>query len=723
MKSKTADSQFGVAGYSLPYGAQLTQGGVEFSFASKTATGARVLLYSSPSDTEPDRVISLDMERDRLGHVWRTFVPNLEEGALYHFQLDGPFAPEQGLYFDSRTPLIDPYARALAGDFLPKQDGVCRPPKCVVVSDAFDWEGDRPIRRSFADEIIYELHVRGFTQSPTSGVKKRGSYLGLIEKIPYLQKLGVTAVELMPVHEFPRNTPSGEWKQPANYWGYDPIVFCAPHRGYAWDETPGAQVREFKEMIKAFHRAGLEVYLDVVLNHTAEGDTRGETFSLKGFESKHYYMMRSDGSFLNYSGCGNTVNGNHPWTRELIFSCLRSWVCNYHIDGFRFDLASILSRDRNGNLVWNPPIIETISEDPILAETKVIAEAWDAAGAYQVGSFASVRWAEWNGRYRDDARRFWRGDDWSRGSFATRLCGSSDLYKGRGRKPTCSVNFITAHDGFTLNDLTSYNYKHNEANGEDNRDGENSNISYNFGVEGDTKDARINELRARQVKNFLGSLLLSQGVPMLLMGDEARRTQYGNNNAYCQDNELSWFDWERMEQNVDLVRFVSAFIKLRRREASLRRRDFFTGEPQTPGSMPDVVWFDQRGGRVDWNAAQPPAFTCLISAIDPKIDPGFIEEFKRASSLVSAEMPFDLIDEVVPSSSLHIVVFFNASPHSQTFYFPALLKRSDLLWTLFADTASEAPCDVYPEFNGPSPCVDQPQCVAEHSMKVFVARV
>ena len=722
MESKTSEQRISVAEYQLPYGAQPTNGGVEFSFASKSATGARVLLYSDAQDVEPCRVISLDMERNRLGHVWRAFVPNLHAGTLYHFQLDGPCAHERGLYFDSRAPLIDPYARALAGDFLPKIDGVCQPPKCVVIDDAFDWEGDHPIRRAFADEVIYELHVRGFTQSPSSGVEKPGTYLGLIEKIPYLQKLGVTAIELMPVHEFPRNASSGEWKERANYWGYDPIAFCAPHRGYAWNPAPGAQVSEFKEMVKAFHRAGLEVYLDVVLNHTAEGGAQGDVFTLKGFESQNYYMMRPDGSFLNYSGCGNTVNGNHPWTRELIFSCLRSWVCNYHIDGFRFDLASILSRDRNGNLVWNPPIIETISEDPILAETKVIAEAWDAAGAYQVGSFASVRWAEWNGRYRDDVRRFWRGDDWSRGSFATRFCGSSDLYKARGRKPTCSVNFVTAHDGFTLNDLTSYNYKHNYANGEDNRDGENSNISYNFGVEGETDDAKVNELRTRQMKNFLGSLLLSQGVPMILMGDEVKRTQRGNNNAYCQDSELSWFDWKQVEKNADLVRFVSAFIKLRRREASLRRRDFFTGEPQTPGGNPDVVWFDQRGGRVDWNAAQPSAFACFISAIDPKIDPGFMEEFKRASALLSAELPFNVIDEIVPTSSRHVVLFFNASAHSQTFYFPAMLKHPDLLWTLFADTGGESPYDVYPDCDGPSACVDQPQCVVEHSMKVFVAR-
>jgi len=439
---------------------------------SRSATAMRVLLYDKVSDPDPAEIVDFDPALNRWGDVWSVFVPQIGPGQLYHFQVDGPLEPERGHRFDPQARLIDPYAKALAGNFLPIEGGVVRPPKCVVVDDDFDWKGDRHLRRDLSETIIYEMHVRGFTRSPSSRVKHPGTYLGVIEKIPYLQLLGVTAVELMPVHEFPINDCFGQELARPNYWGYDPLAFFAPHRGYAVGHQPGCQVREFKEMVRALHHAGIEVILDVVFNHTAEGNEYGPTLSFKGLENRVYYMLANGGQhYRNFSGCGNTLNGNHPIVREMIFNCLRYWVHNYHVDGFRFDLASIFSRDREGNLVPNPPLVETIAEDPLLADTKIIAEAWDAAGAYQVGSFANLRWAEWNGRYRDDLRRYWRGDAHMLGAVATRIAGSSDLYEAGGRNPYHSINFITCHDGFTLNDLVSYGEKHNEANGEGGPDG------------------------------------------------------------------------------------------------------------------------------------------------------------------------------------------------------------------------------------------------------------
>ena len=447
-------------------------------------------------------------------------------GSSTSFRPTAPSILKRGQRFDAPARLIDPYAKALAGEFRSATTGMLRPPKCVVIDDAFDWQGDRHLRRGLADTVIYEMHVKGFTASPTSGVRQPGTYSGVIEKIPYLQSLGVTAVELMPIHEFASSMPTVDGPARGNYWGYDPVAFFAPHGGYAAGSEPGCQVREFKEMVRALHAAGIEVILDVVFNHTAEGNQLGPTLSFKGLENRVYYMLGDGGSsYKNYTGCGNTINGNHPIVRELIFLCLRHWVHNYHVDGFRFDLASILSRDRNGDILPNPPIIEVIAEDPMLADTKIIAEAWDAAGAYQVGSFATLRWAEWNGRYRDDVRRFWRGDFAQTGHLATRLAGSSDLYANDGRQPFHSINFVTSHDGFTLNDLVSYRDKHNEANGEGNRDGDNNNFCDNYGVEGPTKRVDINTLRSRQIRNMLATLLLSQGVPMMLSGDECRRTQ------------------------------------------------------------------------------------------------------------------------------------------------------------------------------------------------------
>jgi glycogen operon protein len=674
--------------YPLPYGALLQEGGVQFVVYSRSATAMRVLLYKKITDRDPYRVIEFDRSADRWGDIWSRFVPDLEAGALYHFQADGPYQPERGHRFNPQARLIDPYARALAGRFLASEDGVIRPPKCVVVDDTFDWKGDRHLRRPLSETVIYEMHVRGFTRSATSGVEHPGSYLGVIEKIPYLQSLGVTAVELMPVHEFPILDIRGNKPERPNYWGYDSIAFFSPHRGFQWGEEPGAQVQQFKEMVRALHAAGIEVILDVVFNHTAEGNHIGPTLSFKGLENRVYYMLNGDGTYKNYSGCGNTVNGNHPIVREMIFHCLRHWVYNYHIDGFRFDLASILNRNRFGELVPNPPLVELIAEDPMLADTKIIAEAWDAAGAFQVGSFANLRWAEWNGHYRDDVRRFWRGDGGMVGPMATRLSGSSDLYQSSGRRPYHSINFVTSHDGFTLNDLVSYEHKHNQANLEDNRDGDNNNHSCNYGVEGPTRRKQIVELRRRQVKNMMTSLLLSQGTPMIVAGDEVLRTQMGNNNAYCQDNATSWFDWTLVEKNAEMHRFTQALIRFRKAQPNVRRPSFLTGKGPD-GQLPDVSWFGADGLAVNW-AGPHKSLTCVLG-------PAGLED----------------------ASARYIMLLVHAGGDAQEFVIPASVRR--LPWRLFVDTAAESPGDVYPEANGPAVPASGRIRLVNHSLRCYVA--
>jgi isoamylase len=677
----------------LPYGAIVHEGGVHFAVFSRRATAMRVLLYDAPGEPEPAEIIQCDPELNRWGDVWSVFVPGVGPGQLYHFQADGPFDPDKGLRFDERAKLIDPYAKALAGDFMPAEGGVVRPPKCVVVNDEFDWQGDRHLRRSLHETVIYEMHVRGFTRDKSSRVSHRGTYLGLIEKIPYLQSLGVTAVELMPVFEFPINDCFGQPGERPEYWGYDPLVFFAPHRGYAVGNEPGCQVREFKEMVLALHRAGIEVILDVVFNHTAEGNENGPTLNFKGLENQVYYMLENGGrTYRNYSGCGNTLNGNHPIVRDMIFHCLRHWVYNYHIDGFRFDLASILSRNREGELVPNPPVLESIAEDPLLADTKIIAEAWDAAGAYQVGTFGSLRWAEWNGHYRDDLRRFWRGDPNMVGLLATRLAGSSDLYEAGGRRPYHSINFVTSHDGFTLGDLVSYNEKHNLANAEENRDGDNNNYSYNYGAEGPTRRAAVETVRLRQIKNLMASLLLSQGVPMLLAGDECRRTQGGNNNAYCQDNEMSWFDWRLVEKHAGLLRFCESLIAFRKSEPTVRQTDFLRGRPVAPGGLPDVSWFGPSGGQVEW-FGDSRSLMCLLGAVPPA-------------------------DPQLPPNH-HVLILIHAGTDSRHFVLPPVARTID--WHLFVNTAAESPCDVYPTLDGAAP-TNGVVTMEARSMVVYVAR-
>jgi glycogen operon protein len=679
----------------LPYGAIVHDHGVQFVVFSRSAREMRVLLYDHVEDREPTEIIDLDPETDRWGDIWSVYVPGLAHGQLYHFQADGPWDPQHGQLFNGKARLIDPYAKALAGTFQPSADGIIRPPKCVVVDDHFDWEGDRHLRRPVSETVIYEMHVRGFTQGASAKVKNGpGTYLGVIEKIPYLKKLGVTAVELMPVHEFPTRDIWGNLPERKNYWGYDPLAFFAPHQGYGLSTEPGAVVTEFKTMVKELHKAGIEVILDVVFNHTCEGNEMGPILSFKGLENRVYYMMANGGShYMNYSGCGNTVNGNHPIVREMIFHCLRHWVHNYHIDGFRFDLASILSRDRQGNLVSNPPLVENIAEDPLLADTKIIAEAWDAAGAYQVGSFGDLRWAEWNGRYRDDIRRFWRGDHGLLGAFATRLSGSSDLYEHAGRPPFCSINFITSHDGFTLNDLVSYKDKHNEANGEGNRDGDNNNLSDNYGVEGPTRRQEIETLRVRQIKNMLTTLMLSQGVPMLVYGDECRRTQKGNNNAYCQDNEISWFDWSLVEKNSDLVRFVQSLIHFRRDQPTVRRERYLTGKPEVEGALPDVSWYSALGTAVDWNGNDG-TLTCLLKAP------------------VGVKSP-----DGKPARD--VLLLINATGSPREFILPPVAKGTQ--WRLFVDTAADPPSDVYPNYDGPPPPRSRRLTLSYRSLCCFIA--
>jgi len=558
-------------GRSSPLGATVSNGGVNFSLYSRDASGIELLLFDQGDDLRPTRVISLGPSINRTYHYWHVFVPGVEAGQLYGYRVHGPFDPSKGLRFDPTKVLLDPYGRGVA---VPKNysresaqgkgDNAATAMKSVVVNPRlYDWEGDTPLRRPSSQTIVYEMHVRGFTRHLNSGVSEetRGTFRGLIERITYLQDLGISAVELLPIFQFdPQDCPPGR----INYWGYAPVSFFAPHHAYSSRQAPLGPVDEFRDMVKALHRVGIEVILDVVFNHTAEGNHNGPTVCFRGLDNSAYYVLESDRSrYANYSGTGNTLNANHPIVRRMIVDSLRYWVEEMHVDGFRFDLASILARDSNGEVMSNPPVLWDIESDPALAGIKMIAEAWDAAGLYQVGSFVGDSWKEWNGRFRDDVRSFFRGDEGSLRCFADRLLGSHEIYRHKAREAEQSVNFVACHDGFTLNDLVSYNQKHNDANGEGNRDGGDDNRSWNCGVEGPTNDPAIERVRNRQVKNFMTVTLLSLGLPMFVMGDEARRTQHGNNNAYCQDNETSWFDWSLLAKHADVHRFVKLLIQRR----------------------------------------------------------------------------------------------------------------------------------------------------------------
>jgi glycogen operon protein len=653
-------------GRSAPLGATVMCEGVNFSLYSRDATVIELLFFDHKDDARPSRVIHLDSTIHRTYHYWHVFISGAQAGQLYGYRVHGPSDPDKGMRFDPAKLLIDPYGRGIAVSSnysreaaKHKGDNLAAAMKSVVVDPGlYDWEGDIPLNRLCSQTIIYEMHVKGFTAHPSSGISedKRGTFRGLMEKIPYLHDLGISAVELLPVFQFdPQDCPAGL----VNYWGYAPVSFFAPHQAYSSRQDPLGAVDEFRDMVKRLHRAGIEVILDVVFNHTAEGDHLGPTLSFRGLDNSAYYLLEKDQSrYANYSGTGNTLNANHPIVRRLILDSLRYWVQEMHVDGFRFDLASILARDSNGDVMSNPPVLWDIESDPVLAGTKMIAEAWDAAGLYQVGSFIGDSWKEWNGRFRDDARGFFRGDEGSLRHFADRFVGSHEIYQHKGREAEQSVNFVTCHDGFTLNDLVSYNQKHNEANGEENRDGGNDNRSWNCGVEGPSTDSEIERLRSRQVKNFMTVTLLSLGIPMILMGDEVRRTQHGNNNAYCHDNEANWFDWSLHEKHAEIHRFLQLLIARR----SLR--DF--GPERQQMSLTQLIhegikgWHGVKLNQPDWS------------------------DHSHSVALNAA----------ITSESLLVHFIFNAYWEPLDFELPRTSSGKPVSWRRWIDTSQEAPVDI-----------------------------
>lgn len=610
-------------GHAHPLGATCYSQGVNFSFFSKNAQRVELWLFDKPEDGKPSQIIKLQKEVNRTFYYWHIFLEGIKPGQLYGYKVYGAYNPSEGDLFDGEKLLIDPYARALANGKnydrekakMPGDNSASAYKSVVVDPHDFDWDNDEPIQRPYSTTVIYEMHVKGFTNHSSSGVEKniRGTYRGVIDKIPYLQKLGITAVELMPVQQF---DVYDAVRPLTNYWGYSPIAFFAPHNGYSTSDDPLELVREFKEMVKALHKAGIEVILDVVFNHSAEGDQNGPVLSFKGFENKAYYILDEEkDKYKNFSGCGNTLNTNHSIVRRMIGDCLRSWVTEFHIDGFRFDLASVLSRDENGHPLENPPILWEIESDPVLAGTKIIAEAWDAAGLYQVGQFIGDRWAEWNGRYRDDIRKFLKGDEGQISYLASKIMGSPDVYQHPNRQTTRSIHFVTCHDGFTLYDLVSYNKKHNYANGESNRDGGNDNYSWNHGVEGDTRNHNVKVLRQRQIKNFITLTFFSQGTPMLLMGDEFCRTQKGNNNAYCQDNDISWLDWQLLKKHASLFEFTSSVIHFTQ-SLKIFEIDALLASKQGV-NQPHITWHGIKLNQPDWgDKSHSIAFTLVHPEAD-----------------------------------------------------------------------------------------------------------
>jgi isoamylase len=660
-------------GNSSPLGATPGPDGTNFSVFARHATRVELLLFERADDPRPSRVIRIDPVASRTYHYWHLFVPGVRSGQIYGYRVEGPFDPAGGMRFDSTKVLLDPYGRRVAipttysrDKARKKGDNTATAMKSVVVdTSAYDWEGDTPLRRPSSRTLVYEMHVRGFTRHPSSGVAEtaRGTFAGVIEKIPYLHQLGITAVELLPVFQFDaQDCPPGK----VNYWGYAPVSFFAPHQAYSSRQDPLGPLDEFRDMVKALHRAGIEVILDVVFNHTAEGAHDGPMFCFRGFDDRAYYILESDGSYANYTGTGNTLNANHSIVRRMIVDSLRYWVETMHVDGFRFDLASILARDASGHPLPDPPTLWDIESDPALAGTKLIAEAWDAAGLYQVGSFIGDSWKEWNGRFRDDVRAFFRGETGSVKTVADRLVGSPEIYGHEQREVEQSVNFVTCHDGFTLNDLVSYNGKHNEANGEDNRDGANDNRSWNCGVEGPTDDPAVERLRNRQVKNFLTVTLLSLGVPMILMGDEVRRTQGGNNNAYCHDDETSWFDWGLHARHADVHRFVT-LLNARRMLRDVeheRRRE----------SLTELI----RRARKAWHGVKPH-------------QPDWSDQ--SHSLAFSAELR---------QEELCVYLILNAYWEPLDFQLPPLGDGGPETWCRWIDTALESPQDIVPWQSAPS---------------------
>jgi len=607
-----------------PLGATPSADGVNFSLASSGATGVELLLFAAPDSLLPFQTIRFDPYLNKSFHVWHAFVRGLKPGAHYAYRIDG--RPDFGQRFNRNKVLIDPYARANS-DLLWDRAKACTPDdnvstsirSVVIETSDYNWEGDKPLNRPMEETIIYEMHVRGFTQSPTSGARHPGTFLGIIEKIPYLKSLGITAVELLPVFDFDQTAVLRvvDGKPLRNFWGYSTIGYFAPQTSYCLRPECGSQLREFRDLVKALHKAGIEVILDVVFNHTDEGNHEGPTYCFRGIDNRAYYLLVPWALqyYMDYSGCGNTVNCNHPIAGKLIIDCLRYWVREAHVDGFRFDEGSILSRGEDGTPAVHPPLIWQIELDESLTDTKLIAEAWDAAGLYQIGHFPGDRWAEWNGRYRDDVRRFVRGDAGVVGAIASRLSGSADIYQERGGTPLNSINFVTCHDGFTLNDVVSYNEKHNEANGESNRDGINENLSWNCGAEGDSGDPALHSIRALQIRNFIAILMLSRGIPMILSGDEVRRSQRGNNNAYCQDNEVSWFDWTLVSKNEDLLRFFKGMNRFRKAHKAVRRAQFFDGSTNERG-LTDVSWHGTKLNCPGWGDSMARALAMTLAGFD-----------------------------------------------------------------------------------------------------------
>jgi glycogen operon protein len=653
-------------GQSFPLGATVYPNGVNFSVFSRSASRIELLFFDAEDDVRPARTIQIDPYKDRTYHYWHVFVPEAQPKQIYAYRAHGPSDSANGLRFDPEKILLDPYGREVVVPRSYWRDAARRPGsnletamKSVVIdTSTYDWEDDAPLHTPSVRTVLYEMHVKGFTRNPNSGVAEglRGTYAGLIEKIPYLQDLGITAVELLPIFQFDASDcPPGV----VNYWGYQPVSFFSPHRAYSSRRHPQGPTDEFRDLVKALHRAGIEVILDVVFNHTSEGASDGPTLSFRGLENDAYYILEQDPSrYADYSGCGNTLNANHPIARRMILDSLRYWVQEMHVDGFRFDLASILSRDSSGQCMATPPVLWDIESDPILAGTKLIAEAWDAAGLYQVGSFIGDSWMEWNGRFRDDFRSFFRGECGTVTRIADRLIGSPEIYAHKQREAEQSVNFITCHDGFTLNDLVSFDHKHNESNGENNRDGANDNRSWNCGVEGPTDDPAIEELRNRQVKNFLTITLLSLGLPMILMGDEVRRTQSGNNNNYCHDDESNWFDWNLIEKHADVHRFVKLLIArrvLRDEEAPRQRK-----------SLDQLI----RDARKEWHGVK-------------LLQPDWSDH--SHSIAFGAE---------IRSQKLRIHFLMNAYWEPLQFELPRLSRNEGSCWQRWIDTALESPEDI-----------------------------
>ncbi|MBS4095992.1 MAG: glycogen debranching protein GlgX [Sulfuricella sp.] len=681
-------------GCRYPHGATPEDDGVNFSIYSRHATSAELLLYENGAAKTPFQIVRLDPETNHSFFNWHVKLLGLPVGTHYTWRLDGPSnTAAHGWRFDPAVELVDPWAREVDTRLWERRRTLRYGPsphrsmRAVVTADRYDWEGDQHQRIQTQQMIIYELHVGGFTRHPSSGVAHPGTFSGVVEKIPYLQALGITHVELLPVMAFDESDvpPNVADLGLENYWGYSTHSFFAPHPGYGVNNSHARARDEFRDLVKALHQAGIGVILDVVFNHTAEGGIDGPALNFKGIGNETFYHLdpADRRRYRDYTGCGNTLNANHPFVAHFIIDCLEYWVEEMHVDGFRFDLASALARGEDGEPLPNPPVLWGIELSDTLAGAKIIAEAWDAAGLYQVGSFPGYRWMEWNGRYRDTLRRFVAGETGLTAELATRLSGSSDLYAGNLRHPINSVNFVTCHDGFTLWDLVSHHHKRNEINGEANQDGSNDNLSWNCGTEGPTDDPVILALRRRQAKNFMALLMLSQGVPMLLAGDEMLRTQHGNNNVWCQNNPLAWIDWTKAADNADMVRFVAGMIALRRRHPNLMRRNFLAGQRKAGETLPDIAWHGTQLDKPQWNAAY------------------------------SRQLAFTLNGRTAEEPALHVMM--NSGEEALEFELPQLGSGC---WYRAADTFLASPDDILEP--GVQPCVAA-DCyrVAPHSVVVL----